>query len=237
MNRRLLHLVVSKSLGCLLLAAAGLKIYGFGMTPVGAIGIFSSPSFQVGLIEFEILLGLWLLSGKSPIGSWLVAIAGFASFGAVSFYLGWIGQASCGCFGQLSVSPWYAFGIDLVAILALLVGQPDLKQLRREPPSILLTKVRRLFAGLTGVSLLVALFAGSAIYWFDSPEAALAYFRGERLSVRPALVDVGEGAPGETRVSAVELVNRTDHEIRIVGGTFDCSCAVTDDLPVTIPPG
>src|SRR5207244_1575534 len=129
MNRRLLHLVVSKSLGCLLLAAAGLKIYGFGMTPVGAIGIFSSPSFQVGLIEFEILLGLWLLSGKSPIGSWLVAIAGFASFGAVSFYLGWIGQASCGCFGQLSVSPWYAFGIDLVAILALLVGQPDLKQL------------------------------------------------------------------------------------------------------------
>src|SRR5881628_1491027 len=101
MNRRLLHLVVSKSLGCLLLAAAGLKIYGLGVTPVGPIGIFSAPAFQVGLIEFEILLGLWLISGLNPVGAWITAILGFTGFAAVSFYLGWIGQASCGCFGQL----------------------------------------------------------------------------------------------------------------------------------------
>ncbi len=44
MNRRLLHLIVTKSLGCLLLAAAGLKIYGFGLHPAMGMTVFSAIS-------------------------------------------------------------------------------------------------------------------------------------------------------------------------------------------------
>jgi hypothetical protein len=52
-----------------------------------------------------------------------------------------------------------------------------------------------------------------------------------------SLVDMGEGVPGETRSASVELTNRTDEPIRLIGGTSDCSCTVLADLPVTIPPG
>jgi hypothetical protein len=48
---------------------------------------------------------------------------------------------------------------------------------------------------------------------------------------------MGEGVPGETREALLQLTNRTDKDIRVIGGTFDCSCTVLGDLPVTIPPG
>ncbi len=237
MNRRLLHLIVTKSLGCLLLVAAALKIYGFGTTPVGPIGIFSSPSFQVGLIEFEILLGIWLLSGKAPIGSWIVAIAGFASFAAVSFYLGWIGQASCGCFGKLSVSPWYAFGIDLASVLGFVLARPDLSRIRAN-----------FVVGLSHWSLMVVhvlLIAGILLgfllayahYGVGSTGKAIALLRNEAVSVRPTIVDAGSGPSGKSVQIVFDVVNCTDHPIKIIGGTSDCSCHLAGDLPFTLYPG
>lgn len=70
---------------------------------------------------------------------------------------------------------------------------------------------------------------------FGSPEAALAYLRGEPISVQPNLVDVGAGALGDARETTVQLVNRTDRPVRLIGGTSDASCSVTADLPLTIP--
>jgi hypothetical protein len=32
----------------------------------------------------------------------------------------------------------------------------------------------------------------------------------------------------------VQLVNHSDHPVRIIGGTSDCSCVATADLPVTL---
>ena len=49
---------------------------------------------------------------------------------------------------------------------------------------------------------------------------------GEHLSVRPGLLDVGEGAAGEVHESAVELVNWTGHPIRVIGGTSDCNGSI-----------
>jgi Methylamine utilisation protein MauE len=105
MARRSLHLLVSRCVGLLLLAAAGLKAYGLSADSVARMGIFSTPEFQLAVIEFELFLALWLLSGIRPLGSWMVALTIFIGFAGVSFYQGWIGQSSCGCFGRLSVSP------------------------------------------------------------------------------------------------------------------------------------
>jgi hypothetical protein len=58
-------------LGLLLLLAAELKIYGFGVDPVARLGVFSTPAFQFLVIAFEVLLGIWLLSGKQSAGAWI----------------------------------------------------------------------------------------------------------------------------------------------------------------------
>jgi hypothetical protein len=129
--------VVCRVLGVLLLAAAGLKAQGLGVDAVGRLGILSAAEFQLAVIEYEVFLGVWLLSGRRPLGAWLLALVTFSGFAVVSFYQGWIGQTSCGCMGQLvTLSPWYALGIDLVAITALLLARPDLKLLWGKPRSV-----------------------------------------------------------------------------------------------------
>jgi hypothetical protein len=83
------------------------------------------------------------------------------------------------------------------------------------------------FALLTGVVYLV----------FDSPDAAVAYFRGEHVSIRPNFIDLGSGSAGETRTIEVQAINRTDETVRIIGGTSDCSGVAIDDLPIELSPG
>ena len=83
----------------------------------------------------------------------------------------------------------------------------------------------------------MGILAAVACLGFGSIDAALAILRGERLSIYPSLVDMGEGVPGETRNASIELTNRTDMPIRVIGGTSVCSCTVLGDLPVTVPPG
>ncbi len=227
--------VVRCLLGSLLLVAALLKLNGLAADPVARMGIFSTPEFQVAVIEFELFLAVWLLWGKRPLGSWLVALATFAGFAAVSFYQGWIGQASCGCFGRLSVSPWYAFGLDVLVLTGLLVGRPDLKPLRENPRRGLAGAMLPAAWGLAGMVVIGGVLSGLAYFGFGSMPAALAYLRGERVSIDPRLVDVGEGPRGEARDVTVTLMNWTDRPVQLFGGTADCSCTVLHDLPVTIP--
>jgi hypothetical protein len=217
-----------------LLTAAGLKAYGFNVDPVARTGIFSGPAFQFLVIIFELALGGWLLFGQERSGAWIAALATFAAFAGISCYQGIVGQVSCGCLGsKVTVNPWIMFGIDLAAIAALLVARPDFKSLwdNRVP-------IARTTGSIVGVYLLLmGTLAAVAYFGFGSVDAAIASLRQERLSVYPGLIDMGDGIPGETREAKVELTNRTDELIRVVGGTSDCSCTVLSDLPVTIPPG
>jgi hypothetical protein len=201
---------------------------------VARTGVFSGPAFQFGAIAFELALGCWLLSGKLPAGAWLVTLLTFGGFAMVTFYQGWIGQASCGCAGRIvTINPWIAFAVDVASVAGLALKRPDLKPLWQERASI------AYYGGCAvgGYLVLAGSLAAFAHFRYGSIDTALASLRNERLSVSPWLVDVGEGAPGETREAAVELTNRTDEPIRVIGGTADCSCTVLGDLPVTIAPG
>ena len=91
MLRCLSYSVVSRSLGILLLAAAGLKLNGLAVDPVGRMGLFTLPAFQIAVVEFEIFLAVWLLWGRLPLGSWATALGVFTVFAGVSAYQGWIG--------------------------------------------------------------------------------------------------------------------------------------------------
>jgi hypothetical protein len=183
-------------LGAVLLLAALLKSYGLAVDPVARLGFFSTPEFQVAVIEFEVFLAVWLFSGWRPLGSWLLALATFTGFAAVSFWQGWVGQASCGCFGRLAISPWYAFALDVAFLSLLLLGRPDLKPLRADGLRNFSRALLPAALGLGGLALATGLLFGAAHVAFGSVPAALAYFRGERVSVSPRLVDVGSGVGG-----------------------------------------
>ncbi len=190
---------------------------------------------QFAVLEWEIVLGLWLLSGRKPVGAWLAAAGTFLLFAGVSCYLGVIGQASCGCFGSIQASPWHAFAVDVVALIGLSLGRPDFKTVFSKANRR--TAVKQGFASALAVAALSVAVFGVATLAFGSMDAALARLRGEHISIQPDVLDVGHGQPNEVVEAKVEIVNRMAYPVRILGGTADCSCATTEDLPLTLAPG
>jgi len=224
-------------LGVLLLSAAGLKIYGWSESTVPPVGWFSAPGVQAAAIGWEILLGAWLLCGVAPFGSWLASIGTFTLLAGISGYLGWIGQATCGCFGTIKASPWHAFTVDVAALAILFVGHPKQEPNRAVQEGGWLRIISPVAYFALGVAVIVACLAGMGTWVYGSPEAALARLRGESLTVTPGYVDFGSGHPGDKLEATVKVRNWTDRPIRLMGGTSDCSCVVTTGLPITLQPG
>jgi hypothetical protein len=106
-------------LGVVLLIAAALKTHQLATGPSGENSLFTSRWFQIGLVEFESVLALWLLSGAYPRQARLTALATFACFSVVSLSQAFAGKVSCSCFGELPLRPWYAFLFDVAAVSAL----------------------------------------------------------------------------------------------------------------------
>jgi hypothetical protein len=232
-----LRQTILRAVGVLLLVAAILKAQGFGVTPVSALGWLSAAWIQVGLIEAEVLLACWLISGKAPLAAWLVACMTFSMFAGVAFFQAWIGRATCGCFGRLALNPWYAFLIDLGVLAALGLGHPELKSLWREPRTVLLRPLTAAAGWFVGGAVVFAVLGVIAVHCFGSFDAALAHLRGERIAVQPHFVDVGTASIGELHEVHVRIANYTEGSVRLLGGTSDCSCVVTKDLPMTIRAG
>lgn len=225
------HTVVRVGLGVLLVAAAGLKLYGLGVSAVPRVGWFSQPWVQLAAAEWELVLGAWLLSGVAPRLSWVAALVTFAAFAAVSGYLGWVGVASCGCFGAVEASPWWAFGVDVAAVALPVASRPP----ARSAPVPGFFRTAGTWAGAVGVTCGLLAAAGSLL--FGSVEAAVARLRGETVTVSPTDIDFGAGKPGERFEATATVANYTGEPVRLIGGTTDCACATVDDFPLTVPPG
>jgi hypothetical protein len=208
-------------LGLFLLAAAGLKLAGQHVSPMPQTGWVSQPMVQLAAAEWEIVLGLWLLSGRFQAASWLAATGTFIFFAMVSGYQGTIGRVSCGCFGALAASPWHAFGLDIAVLLLLAVFRPTIGYLL----DLSFQDYRRailncIFFGL-GVGTLLLSFTLAGTLAFGSPNAAMARVRGQHITVEPAYLDVGTGTAGNTTEATVRVHNYSDHPIRLVGGVAD----------------
>ncbi len=109
---------------CVLLLASGLKGYQLSTEPILGGGLLSNRWLMVLGVEFEIILGLWLLSGLRRRLSCLTAAAAFGVFGAIALYKGISGEMSCGCFGRVEISPWYTLILDISLLVALMVFRP-----------------------------------------------------------------------------------------------------------------
>lgn len=156
----------------------------------------------------------------------------FGILAGASLYLALAGQASCGCFGQIVVHPWWTFALDGAVVAALLFGRPAVGA------GMLVGPVQRGFVKvLAGALVLLGLIAGVLVLRFENPTEALARLRGEAIRVQPSVSDVGDGPVGEERTFHVQLTNNTNQPVRIVGGTSTCSCIATESLPVTLLKG
>ncbi len=232
----MVHRAINVVLGTLLLLAGGLKLYGLDVLPVSQNAILLQPRYQFVAAEWEIVLGLWLLSGRYPVGVWVAVLLTFLAFAIISFYHGLIGQVSCGCFGVLKASPWHALAVDVAALLLLGVARPPF---RRQRPVFgggrrMIVRVSGVAAGVAAICAVVAGLGSVAV---GSVDATLAYLRREQVSLLQEVVSVGSGEPLESLETSIEIVNRTNQPLRILGGTSDCSCVVTANLPLSLAPG
>jgi thiol-disulfide isomerase/thioredoxin len=128
--------IVLKALGALLIVAGGLKGWQLLTEPVANNSIWTWRPFMVLQVDFELALGIWLVSGLFKKAAWLAAISCFSLFSAVTLYKGLSGAESCGCFGTVDVNPWLTlFVIDIPSVIALVVFRPVLS-LKRKAESI-----------------------------------------------------------------------------------------------------
>jgi len=187
---------------------------------------------QAAALEIEIILGLLLLSKVAIRLTWVLAIVFFAGASALSLSQSLQGQASCECFGRLSVWPWFTFGLDVLAVCGLLIFRPRSDTVERSP-----TTFRALLRSSLGAGVTLVLGCLAFLLLVPDPARLLAQLRGESIIVQPGETNVGEGRPGEQRTFGLELVNNGEQPIRIIGGTANCSCMAIADLPVEIGPG
>ncbi len=134
--------IIMKLLGVVLLAAAILKGYQLLTEPVAEDTIWSQRRSLILQVEFELFLGIWLMSRIMKRAAWLVALSCFVLFSGVTLYKGITGADSCGCFGSVKVNPWVTLlTIDLPAVLGLAVFRP----VRLVGPEVTQVKKRCLF--------------------------------------------------------------------------------------------
>ena len=170
------------------------------------------------------------VSKRAPL---LVALITFAGFTAVNLRDIAHGVAKCGCFGDLPVTPWTALAIDASALALLVIAYATLRR-----GETFRTDTRAALTQFVACQLLLAgcwsaFVAASA----RSSEVALASFGNDDIAVLPGQIDFGVSPAGESAYRTVTIHNLSASPLIFFGGTADCGCVTTADMPVTIPPG
>jgi len=116
--------IVRVAVGAILLAAAGLKTHQLATRPLVGTDLFSS-RWLLGLqVQFELVLGVWLLSGLWRRLAWAAGLVCFVGFSIITLVKGIRGDPTCGCFGVVPVDPWLTLVLDLGVVAGLAVCRP-----------------------------------------------------------------------------------------------------------------
>jgi len=117
--------VLSILVGAVLLVAGALKAIDFrnGIGEDSSIG--ASRPLLIALIESELVLAGWLISGWKARAAHTMGTVAFALFFGAAVYK-WVGgEETCGCFGAVRLDPRYAAAFDVFAVLGLAWFRPS----------------------------------------------------------------------------------------------------------------
>lgn len=234
-------------LGLLLLTTAGLKYADSSLEPLGHSAQVVSPHLHSAAIVTEAVMGLWLLYGRAARLLWLTAVAFFTGLASVSLYLGIAGVPSCGCFGEaLTVSPWYTFGLDIVAAAALAMFRPRFGlhsghtdglayafgAADSSGPSIRFRFVRQ-------AAFVLPFVVTALIFAYAYPYLSNQLLRQEGYSVAISepVQHLNSCRVGEPVTAGFAVQNIGDTTVTIYGAETHCGCASVTNLPLEIPVG
>lgn len=228
-----MYRAVSRGLGVLLLLAAVLKVADIIRASAPEDGWWADLRIKMLTVQWELILGGWLMSGYRPVAAWAAAVMTFVGFAGLSGYLGWVGEPSCGCFGATAkTDPRWSFALDAGVLLLLAFIRPQ--------RACLGSHLRSELAGSIPVAAATAAvtIGGLMFYTRESvSDRILARVRGDEVTARPAFVDVGTGEPDEVREGVLEVSNWSDRPLNVFGGTTGCNYNILRDSPRTIAPG
>ena len=224
-------------LAFVLIAAGTLKAWQFAYAPLETGGKFAV-LFSIAVVEFELAFALMLFFGLRPrVMKWAAGCL-FALFGVISLYKAITGEASCGCFGELRVSPWWTSVLDAAIVLAVLFSRVPTPSTPVNQEGSEKTKTAAHDRWLVKVfisSVVTALVLGSQILLFYSPMVGI-----ESLINSGALAFSIDDSVKDSDGKSVSIVitNRGDQPITIQGAGGNCaSGGVIDGLPVCIQAG
>jgi hypothetical protein len=222
-----------------LLVTAFLKFRDFG-SPSALFDI--APSLEFGLIQLEVLIALWLLSGWKTIAAWFCTLCLFATFAGASLALVVQKKATCGCFGSVDFNPAWVFVIDIVAISTLLlVGRIENNRVVDPSPDWIGFRLKQRILSLTmGISL-IAITIGFAGIYFNTHVGSW-YARnlpialtGQVLVTEPSVVAASPGVEGNWQTLSFSVVNRGKESVRLIGAEQNCKCRAIKSLPIVVP--
>ena len=201
--------VAGSAVGGVLLSAAILRLWHNSVAPLPA------HSLEPPLIAFEICLGLWLVSGALPKAARKVAVGCFSAFACYTFYEAIAGKADCGCFGQVEVSPWFTFVLDVAIVLSLVFlakppATPSRWSKRRWP--VVAAAAIGLAVGIAAAALHPKVVsAANGLATADPGKLVILephHWLGHRLPVLAHIVSTGTAAPGVAGWHALPLGQR-----------------------------
>jgi hypothetical protein len=218
--RRILSIAVAS----ILLAAAGLKFLPLARD-------WQSHPQQTSILnlvgmEAEAVLGLWLLSGVTLTAAWHFTASFFVVAAAVNVRSWAVGQATCGCLGDVEMPPWISLLINCLILALLLALRPPLQGLWEE-------------LGATGrrANLLWRAPLYAVLLLLAPAAASLSALRPQPIIAEPSSIDLGTIDDGAFKEFSVTLRNAADREITIMGARASCTCVRVSGLPAQIRPG
>jgi hypothetical protein len=228
--------VVRIGLGVVLLIVAGLKLRAQNtgsMPPLAGI-----PFSQLVVIaaEWEIILGLWLVSGWHRRLARFAALCTFFGFAIVSAYLARLGMASCGCFGASAVSPWITLALDVGIVIILIVMRPEAPSSGAVPRAVPGFWDSSAFALPIGATLFLLMVTCLGTWRYGSPAGALAHLRGEWVFVQPDLIDFGNIPEGQIAEADITITNVADLPVCVLGANTTCDFSLAPTLPLCLDP-
>lgn len=115
--------------GSLLIVASCLKAHQLLTGPVSGEYWWDARPWQALAVGGELLLAGWMWSGLAPQLTRIFGLGIFSMFSIMTLIKALGGETSCGCFGELTVSPWITLGIDLALWFGFALIRPVSKSI------------------------------------------------------------------------------------------------------------